>query len=94
MTTNDDGAKVPVEVELVPDSFDPALRIPGAVAAAAIAPSATLAFMANDDDVSPYSDPASLRAGDSGATYTGVAEPAPGMNFAGPVDVAGADGGE
>ncbi len=94
VTANDDAAKVPVEVELVPDSVDPALRIPGAIAAAAIAPTAVLAFMTSDDGASPYSDPASLRAGDSGAPYASVAEPSPEMNFAGPVDVSGADGGE
>lgn len=63
MTANDDAAKVPVEVELVPDSVDPALRIPGAIAAAAIAPTAALAFMTSDDGASPYSGPGVLAGG-------------------------------
>jgi hypothetical protein len=94
MAANDDEAHVPVHVESVPDSDDPALRIPGALAAAAIAPSAVLAFMATDDDAgSPYSDPASLRAGGSGQTYTGVAEPAPEADFSASFDSGIADGG-
>ena len=93
LATNDAGAQVPFQVELVPDSEDPALRIPGAVAAAAIAPSAVLAFMTADDDASPYSDPAALRTGDSGQTYTGVAQPGPEIDFAGSFDAGFADGG-
>ncbi|KRF05292.1 hypothetical protein ASH00_12975 [Arthrobacter sp. Soil782] len=92
MDINDSG-HVPFEVELVPDFEDPALRVPGAVAAAAIAPSAVLAFMTADDDASPYSDPAALRAGGSGQTYAGVAEPAPEADFAGSFDGGFADGG-
>lgn len=94
MAANDDGAHVPVHVESVPQSEDPALRIPGAVAAAAIAPSAVLAFMTHDDAGSPHSDPASLRAGGSGQTYTGVAEPAPEADYSAPFDGGLADGGD
>lgn len=95
MAANDDGANVPIQVELVPDAdADSATRIPGAVAAAAIAPSAALAFVTTDDGAaSVYSDPATLRAGDSGQTYAGVAEPALDPNYAGSPDAAGADGG-
>ncbi|MDF9276200.1 hypothetical protein P4U43_00150 [Arthrobacter sp. EH-1B-1] len=92
MDINDSG-HVPFQVELVPDSEDPALRIPGAVAAAAIAPNAVLAFMTADDDASPYSDPTALRTGDSGQTYTGVAQPGPEIDFAGSFDAGFADGG-
>lgn len=92
MATNDGGANVPIHVELVPDSVDPASRIPGAIAAAAIAPAAVAAFFAADDG-SPYSDPAALRAGDSGQTYTGVAEPAPEVDYAAANDAGYADGG-
>lgn len=94
MAAHDDGATVPLQVEMVPEGVDPALRIPGAVAAAALAPSAVLAFLAADDDCSPYTDPAALRAGDSGQTYTGVADPAPNVDFAGSFDAGLADGGE
>ncbi|WP_458116570.1 hypothetical protein [Arthrobacter sp. D2-10] len=95
MATNDDGVNVPIQVELVPEgATDSASRIPGAVAAAAIAPSAALAFFAADDGAtSVYSDPAALRAGDSGQTYTGVAEPGPEASYAGSLDATGADGG-
>lgn len=95
VAANDDGANVPIQVELVPDAdADSATRIPGAVAAAAIAPSAALAFFAADDGAtSVYSDPAALRADDSGQTYEGVAEPAPGINYADSLGAAGADGG-
>ena len=94
MATNDDGVNVPIQVELVPEgAMDSASRIPGAVAAAAIAPSAALAFFAAyDGATSVYSDPAALRADDSGQTYGGVAEPAPGFYYGGSPDAAGADG--
>ena len=91
---NDDGANIPIQVEFVSDSADPALRIPGAIAAAAIVPTAVAAFFAADDgERSVYNDPAALRAGDSGQTYTGVAAPAPEVDYAGAFDAGGADGG-
>ncbi|GAB3539212.1 hypothetical protein GCM10027403_27200 [Arthrobacter tecti] len=94
MAANDDNTNLPIQVELVPDSVDPALRIPGAVAAAAIAPSAALAFFAPDDDgASPYADPSALRAGGSGETYAGVAEAGPEGDYAGSLDAGAADGG-
>ncbi|NJC21530.1 hypothetical protein BJ994_000606 [Arthrobacter pigmenti] len=90
---DDDGTNLPIQVELVPDSVDPALRIPGAVAAAAIAPSAALAFFAPDDGASPYADPSALRAGGSGETYAEVAEAGPEADYAGSFDAGAADGG-
>ncbi len=50
--------------------------------------------MAHDDAGSPYSDPASLRAGGSGQTYTGVAEPAPESDYSASFDGGLADGGD
>jgi hypothetical protein len=61
MGENDVGRTVPISVELVPDSStDPsASRIPGAVAAAGIAPAAVAAFFAADDGArSVYNAPA------------------------------------
>lgn len=96
MGANDDVRTVPISVELVPDSStDPsASRIPGAVAAAAIAPAAVAAFFAADDGArSVYNDPAALRAGGSVETYVGVAVPEPAVDCPASPDAGGADGG-
>jgi hypothetical protein len=96
MAANDGSTNVPIQVEFVPDSVDPASRVPGAIAAAAIAPGVVAAFFAADDgERSVYNNSAALRAGDSGQTYTGAAEPAPEVDYAGAFDTggAGADGG-
>ena len=96
MAANDGDANVPIQVELVPDpSTDPAAsRIPRAVAAAAIAPGAVAAFFAADDgERSVYNDPAALRVGGSGDTYTGAAAPGPESDALASFDSGGADGG-
>lgn len=93
----DDGSStnIPIRIELVPDpSPDPgASRIPGAIAAAAIVPGAVAAFFAADDgERSVYNDPAVLRAGDSGQTFTGVPTPGPEVDLPGPAGVEGSAG--
>lgn len=95
MAANDGDTRVPIRVEVAQESDgDFATRIPGAAAAAAIAPGAALAYFPADDDApSVYADPAALRAGDSAQTYAGVAEPGPEMNHAGSFDAGAADGG-
>lgn len=95
MAANDGDANVPIQVEWVPDpSTDPAAsRIPRAVAGAAIAPGAVAAFFAADGERSVYNDPAALRAGESGGTYTRAGTPGLEADFPASFDAGGADGG-
>ncbi|MHA7284566.1 hypothetical protein [Arthrobacter sp. TMS2-4] len=95
MADDDSGTSIPIRIELVPDpSLDPgALRIPGALAAAAVAPGAVAAFFAADDgERSVYGDPAVLRAGDSGQTSTGVSTSGPEIHFPGTPGIEGSAG--
>lgn len=81
MAANHGSASVPIQIEVVSGSSDDsgASRIPGAIAAAAIAPGMVAAiFAAEDGERSVYTDPAVLRAGDSNQTYEGVSAPVPG----------------
>ncbi len=85
MAANHGSASVPIQIELVSGSSDDtgASRIPGAIAAAAIAPGVVAAiFAADDGERSVYTDLAVLRAGDSNQTYEGVsAPPVPGSTY-------------
>lgn len=95
MAASNSGASVPIRIELVSDSSVEAgaSRIPGAVAAAAIAPGAVATlFAADDGEMSVYNDPAVLRAGGSGQTYAGVSTPAPEFDLSGSFDIGDAAG--
>ncbi len=95
MAANDGGRSVPIRIELVAGSSaeDPASRIPAVMAAATLTPGAVAtSFAADDGERSVYNDPAVLRAGDSGQTYTGTSGPTPEITFSGPVDAGGAAG--
>lgn len=95
MAANNGGRSTPIRIELVSDSSADAAtsRIPGAIAAATLMPGAVAAVFATDDgERSFYNDPAILRAGDSGQTYTGTSGPMPEITFSEPLDVGGAVG--
>ena len=95
MAANDGGRSVPIRIEVVAGASaeDPASRIPGAIAAAALTPGAVATILAADDgERSVYNDPAVLRAGDSGQTYTGTSGPTPEITLSESLDSGGAVG--